>query len=705
MHMNKNTLDCIENPFDNPSLYINRELSFLQFQHRVLEQAKDESVPLINRLKFLCISCTNLDEFFEVRVAGLKRQVMLDIPLLGADHPDQMSPQEQLKEVRTIAHEFITEQYKVLNESLIPALAKHEIALTRRSKWSDKQVNWVKNYFETQLFPILTPIALDPAHPFPRVLNKSLNFIISLEGKDAFGRSSEFAIVQAPRALPRIIRLPQEVSEVRDEFIFLSSVMHAHIESLFPGMNVQGCYQFRLTRNSDLDIDKQEDMDDLLHAVEGELISRKYGDSVRLEVVKDCPENLTKYLMKEFQLGIDDVYCVDGPVNLNRLINIKDNLDRPELEYAPFTAAVFPNLTRGHNIFEEISNKDILLHHPYESFSPIIELLQQAATDKHVVAIKQTLYRTGSDSVLVDLLADAARAGKEVTVIIELRARFDEEANINLATQLQQAGAHVVYGVVGFKTHAKMLLITRREKKTLKNYVHLSTGNYHAGTAKQYTDLGFITCDKSIGSDVQKLFLQLTGVSKKRNLSQLLHSPFTLHNSLISRIRQEAENAQQGKPAKIIAKMNALTHKEIIEELYKASQAGVKIDLIIRSLCCLRPGIKGISENITVRSIVGRFLEHSRIYYFENDGEKNVWLSSADWMERNLFFRVETCFPILDPKLKKRVIKEGLTNNLADNCQSWKLFPNGEYVLNKPIGKQQKRIAQKELLKDKTNKK
>lgn len=661
------------------NLYINRELSLLSFQFRVLELAKDKSIPLLNRLRFLCISSSNLDEFFEVRVSGLQRHVLMGMSVQGADYPDQTPATVQLKEIRKLTHKLVDEQYKVLNDTLIPAMENEGIHLTRRTKWNKAQADWVKKYFEDQLFPILTPIALDPAHPFPRVLNKSLNFIVSLKGKDAFGRSSELAIVQAPRALPRIIPLPDEVSTKPDEFIFLSSVIHAHIDSIFPGMEVTGCYQFRVTRNSDLFLD-HNDMDDLLHAVEGELFSRRYGDTVRLEIVNSCPEKLCKFLLKEFKLGADDLYMVNGPVNLNRMENIIDLVDCPNLEFIPHAQVVPSNLGRNTNIFEAIAKKDILVHLPFESFSPVIDLMQQASTDPQVVAIKQTLYRTGSDSVLVDMLVNAARSGKEVTVIIELRARFDEAANIHLATYLQEAGAHVVYGVVGYKTHAKMMLITRREKNKIKNYTHLSTGNYHTTTARHYTDMGLLTCDKKITKDVHKLFLQMTGLSKKSDVSTLMQSPFTLFSSILKYIEREHKNAKAGKPARIIIKINGITHKDIIDALYAASQAGVQIDLIIRSICSLRPGIKGVSENIRVRSVVGRFLEHSRIYYFENGGDPEVWLSSADLMERNLFHRVEASFPINDPLLKKRVINEGLTPYLDNDEDAWILQSDGEYI-------------------------
>ncbi|THB70980.1 MAG: polyphosphate kinase 1 [Gammaproteobacteria bacterium] len=667
------------------NIYINRELSLLSFQYRVLELAKDVTIPLLNRLRFLCISSSNLDEFFEVRVSGLKRHELMGMPIQGPDYPDQTPVSEQLKQIREIAHMLVDDQYRVLNETLIPAMEEEGIYITRRTKWNKKQSDWVKEYFEDQLFPILTPIALDPAHPFPRVLNKSLNFIVSLKGKDAFGRSSELAVVQAPRALPRIIPLPEGIANHPHDFIFLSSVIHAHIDSIFPGMEVTGCYQFRVTRNSDLFLDHTK-MDDLLHAVEGELFSRRYGDSVRLEIVNSCPEKLCNFLLKEFKLGEDDLYLVNGPVNLNRMENIIDLVDLPHLEYPKHNQVIPVNLKRNTNVFEALAKKDALIHLPFESFSPIIDMLQQASVDPNVVAIKQTLYRTGSDSMLVDILVNAARAGKEVTVIIELRARFDEAANIHLATYLQEAGAHVVYGVVGFKTHAKMMLITRREKGKIKNYAHLSTGNYHATTARHYTDIGLLTSDKKITQDVHKLFLQMTGMSKKSDLSTIIQSPFNLHQSILDFIEVEIKNALEGKSARIILKTNALTHKDIVDALYRASQAGVQIYLIIRSICTLRPGITGLSENIKVRSVLGRFLEHTRIYFFENDGDQRVWLSSADLMVRNLFHRIEASFPINDPTLKRRVIEEGLEPYISCERDAWDLQQDSSFARSVEAG-------------------
>ncbi|MDM8567243.1 polyphosphate kinase 1 [Candidatus Halobeggiatoa sp. HSG11] len=675
-----------------PELYINRELSLLAFHWRVLEQAKEQTMPLLERLRFLCIASTNLDEFFEVRVAGLKQQVVVGSTQAGRDN---LSPHEVLNRISTVSHEFVDEQYCLLNKQLLPALEQEGINFLKRDEWNKSQNKWVRNFFDNELLPILSPIGLDPAHPFPRILNKSLNFIVSLKGKDAFGRDSGMAIVQAPRSLPRVIQLPSDLSEHPYVFVFLSSIIHAYVESLFPGMTVTGCYQFRVTRNSELFVDEEE-IDDLLRALEGELPGRRYGDSVRLEVADNCPDKMSLFLLKQFGLDKSDLYQVNGPVNLNRLLPLIDLVDRPELKYPSFVPGVPARL--GRDLFSTIREEDILLHHPFQSFTPVVDFLRQAASDPHVLAIKQTLYRTGPNSVLVDALVDAARSNKEVTVIVELRARFDEEANIHLANRLQEAGAHVVYGVVGYKTHAKMIMVVRREGKKLRRYVHLGTGNYHYRTARVYTDYGLFTCNSNIGEDVHNIFMQLTTLGKSVKLKKMLHSPFTLHDGLIERIEQEAETAKQGKPACIIAKINALTEYKVIQALYKASIAGVKIDLIIRGICCLKPGIAGISENITVRSIVGRFLEHTRCFYFLNghNGESEVFCSSADWMTRNLFKRVEECYPIEHPEMKKRVIEQGLQLYLKDNTQAWILDNEGNY--NRLIHEEKSISAQQQLL-------
>lgn len=676
-----------------PDLYINRELSQLEFNRRVLELAADTTLPLLERLRFLCISSTNLDEFFEIRVSGLKQKAQAGAVQTEADH---LSPQDTLHRVSAAAHALVAEQYRILNASLIPELAAENIRFVRRTHWNTKQSAWVKRYFNDALLPVLTPMGLDPAHPFPRILNKSLNFAVSLEGKDAFGRNSAAAVVQAPRALPRLIHLPPECSSGPHDYVLLSSILHAHVGELFPGMQVTGCFQFRLTRNSELFVNEEE-IDDLLHALEGELPMRHYGDALRLEVADNCAPEMARFLLRQFNLGADDLYQVEGPVNLNRLLMIAEQVDRPDLKYPPFTPGLPRRLAHPADLFSAIRQGDILLHHPFESFAPVIDFVRQAAADPDVLAIKQTLYRTGAESVLVGVLAEAAHAGKEVTVVVELRARFDEADNISSANRLQDAGAHVVYGVVGYKTHAKMLLVVRREGKQLRRYVHLSTGNYHLRTARSYTDFGLLTCDKTIGNDVHKVFQQLTGLGRASKLKKLLQSPFTLFNTLCELIAREVEHARAGRPAHIIARMNALSDPQIIEVLYQASCAGVKIDLLVRGICCLRPGVPGVSENIQVRSVLGRFLEHSRVYYFHNDGASCVYGSSADWMPRNLFRRVEVGFPVEDKRLAKRLVDEGLRTYLTDDTQTWLLNNTGEYQRVTPKTGQA-RSAQQRLL-------
>jgi len=659
----------------SPELYLNRELSLLEFNWRVLAQALDEDVPLLERLNYLCISSTNLDEFFEVRVAGLVQQIEIGDPYLEAD---QISAQEVLKLITTRAHELVDEQYRVLNEVLLPALAEESIETLPRAMWTEEQRAWLRNYFIEEVAPILSPMGLDSAHPFPRLLNKSLNFIVSLVGKDAFGRNRNSAILQAPRALPRIIELPDELRDGRDHlFVFLSSIIHAFADDLFYGMKVKGCYQFRVTRNSDLAIDTEE-TSDLLEAISDELTHRNYGDEVRLEIAHNCPEDMVDFLRNQCGMHRDNVYLVNGPVNVSRLQAIYSLVERPNLKFKPFTQGRPSGTSSTSDIFATVKKQDVLLHHPYQSFSPVVDLLKQAATDSSVLAIKQTLYRTGAKSPVVDALVAAAHAGKEVTVVIELRARFDEAANVALAARLQQAAVHVVYGIVGFKTHAKMLLILRRENNKLRHYVHLGTGNYHRSTSRIYTDYGLLTSDKQMGEDVSNLFVQLTSLGKIPKMHKLLHAPFTLHDGLLQRIDREIEHANSGKPAHIIIKVNALVEPEMIQAFYRASLAGVKVDLIIRGICCLKPGIKGLSENIQVRSIIGRFLEHTRVFYFENEGESEVWAGSADMMKRNLLRRVETCFPITNNKLRQRVIDD-LNLYLNDNSQAWSLSENGRY--------------------------
>ena len=658
-----------------PELYINRELSLLEFNWRVLEQAKDTSVPLLERLRYLAISSTNLDEFFEVRVAGLIQRAELGSTQAG---PDNMSPVEILNAISERAHQIVDEQYMVLNDIIFPELEKQGINFIRRADWNESQENWLRNYFREELSPILSPLGLDPAHPFPRILNKSLNFIAELKGKDAFGRQSDLAIIQAPRALPRVIQLPKdETDSGPHDFVFLSSIIHAYADELFHGMTVKGCYQFRVTRNSNLFVDEEE-VEDLLRAVEGELASRRYGDAVRLEVAHNCPDNLVNFLLNRFEIPGREMFQINGPVNLNRVQGVFDLIDKPELKFPSFTPSVPKSLTLSSSVFNAIKKGDILLHHPFQSFAPVLDFVRQAAHDPNVLSIKQTLYRTGANSAIVSHLVDAARAGKEVTVVVELRARFDEEANIELATRLQEAGVHIVYGVVGYKTHAKMIHIVRREGKKLRQYVHLGTGNYHARTARLYTDYGLLTSDKKIGQDVNNVFLQLTSLGKVSKLERILQSPFTLHKALLEKIDREIANATQGNPARIIMKINALTEPQVIHSFYRASIAGVKVDLIVRGICNLRPGIVDVSDNIQVRSIVGRFLEHTRVYYFENGGEPEVYGSSADLMNRNLLQRVEVCFPFRAKHIQEQVIKH-LNYYLEDNKQAWLLNRDGTY--------------------------
>lgn len=674
---------------DDSSLYIHRELSQLKFNIRVLEQALDEATPLLERLKFLLIFSSNLDEFFEIRVAGLKKQVAFARELAGADG---LQPQQVLARISELVHEQVDRQYAILNDVLLPALEQHQIRFIRRRNWTTKIKTWVRRYFREEIAPIMTPIGLDPTHPFPLLVNKSLNFIVELEGIDAFGRDSGLAILPAPRLLPRVIRVPEEVGGPGDNFVFLSSMIHAHADELFHGMSVKGCYQFRLTRNADLSVDA-EDVEDLARALRGELFSRRFGDAVRLEVADNCPQNLVDYLLKQFGLAESELYRVNGPVNLTRLFSITGLESQRALQYPPLTPVIPKLLQSSEKLFNVVGKQDVLLYHPFESFTPVVDMLRQAAKDPHVLAIKQTLYRSGANSEIVDALVDAARSGKEVTAVIELRARFDEESNLALASRLQQAGAVVIYGVVGFKTHAKMMLILRRENGELVRYAHLGTGNYHAGNARLYTDYSLLTSDEALCEDVSKLFNQLIGMGKSLRMKKLLHAPFTLKKGMLDMIAREAQHASEGKPAQIIAKMNSLTDPKVIKALYKASQAGVRIDLVVRGMCCLRPGIAGVSHNIQVRSIIGRFLEHSRAFYFLNGGDEQLYLSSADWMERNLDKRVEACFPLEGKKLVTRVKKE-LEAYLADNTQAWVLQSDGRYLRLQPTGNQNARNAQ-----------
>ena len=675
----------IENLFDAsgnfmPNCYINRDLSALRFQLRVLAQAANVHHPLLERMFFLTIFSSNLDEFFEIRVAGLLQKMKQGDQVSSLDG---RKPSEILQIISDIAHRAVREQYRMLNEDILPELAKHEIRYLRRDELDDEQRAWVREYFFSQVMPVLTPISIDPAHPFPRLVNKSLNFIVSLEGKDAFGRDINLAIVPAPRSLPRVIRLPDELTDGKEHHVMLSAVIHENVGELFLGMKVTGCYQFRLTRNADLAL--ADDVDDIAKALEGELDNRRFGQEVRLEVTTNCPQEISDFLLDEFELNEYQLYRVNGPVNLTRLLT---SFDRPELKFAPFTPAIpkaFRDIEKGDTgaMFAAIAKQDVLVHHPFHAFSPVVNLLWQAANDPNVLAIKQTIYRSGVNSEIVQALAEAARNGKEVTAVIELRARFDEASNIAVANMLQEAGAVVVYGIVGYKTHAKMMLIVRRENGKIRRYAHLGTGNYHAGNAKAYTDYGLFTANTEVTEDVAGVFQQLTGMGKPLPSKQILHAPFTLHETLLSLIDDEINHAKAGKKARIIMKFNALTERKIINKLYEASMAGVEIDLIVRSICCLRPQVVSLSENIRVRSVVGRFLEHTRVYYFANDvengGSERLYCSSADLMDRNLLHRVEVAFPILDPKLFKKIYEDGLINYLKDDIQAWQLSGTGEW--------------------------
>ncbi len=679
-------------PVPSGPTLLNRELSLLAFNRRVLAQALDDTIPLLERLKYLCIVSSNLDEFFEVRVASLMARDR------EGRAPGERARLPDFDEVNVVAHELVRRQYATLNEQILPALAAAGIHLLRHADRNDAQRAWVKDYFEREVRPLLTPIVLDPAHPFPQIVNKSLNFIVELAGKDAFGRGTSIAVMKAPRVLPRIIRLPDELNGGGAAYCLLSSVIHAHIADLFPGREVLGYSQFRVTRDSDLWVDEEE-VKNLRQALKGELQTRQFGFAVRLEVAQNCPPHLAQFLLGQFDIAPDFLYPVDGPVNMVRLNELIDYASKPEFRFAPFAPRQSVPAS-GTDLFALLARQDVLLHHPFQSFQPVIDFIRTASRDPSVVAIKQTIYRTGMNSELMEALIAAAQNGKEVTVVVELMARFDEEANINWADKLERVGAQVVYGVVGLKTHAKMALVIRRESGKLKLYAHLGTGNYHPTTTRFYTDFGLMTANQAVARDVNEVFINLTSLTRPKKLNHLWVAPFDLQKELVKAIRNETRIASEGRPAQIVAKMNTLQDESIIEALYEASNAGVKIDLIVRGACVLRPGVPGRSANIRVRSIVGRFLEHSRIFQFRNDGANDVYLASADWMNRNLFRRVEVAFPVLDRHLKKRVIDEGLKPYLKDNLNAWELDDKGNYQRRKPVGRQQPFSAQEHLMKE-----
>jgi len=680
--------------FSTPERLLNRELSQLAFTERVLAQAARDDVPLAERLRYVCIVSSILDEFFEVRMSDLIDEMIES----GGWSP--AAPQWELfLRVSARAHELVERQYQIFNQVIAPALQKRRIVILSHAQRNPRQRRWVADYFEREVRPLLSPIGLDPSHPFPLLMNKALNFIVQIEGKDAFGRPSSVAVLKVPRVLPRVIPLPAKLAPGLQAFVMLSSVIRAHLADVFPGREVPGFSQFRVTRDSDLWVDERE-VKNLRQALRMELTQRHYGAAVRLEVLRTCPPHLESLLREQFALPNEAVYRVDGPVNLVRLNEMVDHLKQPGLRWPPFVPAWPAKLKIGVDFFERLRAGDLLLHHPFESFEPVIEFLRQAALDPRVVALRMTLYRTGASSILVDLLIEAARRGKEVTVVVELKARFDEEANIGLAERLEKEGAQVVYGVVGLKTHAKLLLVLRREQsgrqQKLVHYAHLGTGNYHPTTTKLYTDFGMLTADPAICRDVERVFMHLTSLAKVEKLTHLWLAPFALHKQVLAAIAREAAWVKKGKPGRIIAKMNGLIDEATINALYEASSAGVRIDLVVRGACALRPGVKGLSENITVRSIVGRLLEHHRIYYFRNGGADDVYLSSADWMGRNLFRRIEVAWPVLDSTLKQRVLDEGLKPYLDDTAEAWVLGADGVY--GPPRGGAAGRSAQRLLL-------
>jgi len=657
-----------------PSLpLLNRERAILQFNRRVLAQVRRVDVPLLEQLRYITIVSSNLDEFFEVRVADI---------IESTRQPGSGTTRADLAAVAQAAHELIDEQYALFNDEVMPALQRVGIVVINHAERSAEQRRWVQHFFETQVRPLLVPLSLDPSHPFPQVANKSLNFIARIGGRDAFGRENQIAIVKVPRVLPRVIRLPDALCAGRQGFVLLTSVIRAHLGELFPGRQVESFSQFRVTRDSDLDVD-EDDVTNLRQALRTGLSTRHFGQAIRLEVVRSCPEELSSFLLEQFALPDVALYKVNGPVNLVRLNQLIDQADGPTLRFPPFEPA-WPeaSLPRSQSVFDRLREGDVLLHHPFESFEPVVQFLREAVADPEVLAIKQTIYRTGTQSVLMDLLIEAARRGKEVLVVVELKARFDEEANINWAERLEAVGAQVVYGVVGLKTHAKLLLVTRREGKQLRRYGHLSTGNYNPRTARLYTDLGYLTADPGLTADADAVFLQLASQTRSRAPQHLVTAPFHLHKRMLRHIEQVAQAARAGVPARIVAKVNALTDPAIIHALVEASRAGARTDLIVRGACMLPPGVPGATENIRVRSVVGRFLEHSRVFYFrwgEQDADEVLYLSSADWMSRNLIRRVEVAWPVRDAALRQRIIDEALVPYLHDERDAWTLAADGQY--------------------------
>ncbi|MEY2539466.1 MAG: polyphosphate kinase [Verrucomicrobiota bacterium] len=675
IHLPEATPEDAGKRFSAPKNFINRELSWLEFNRRVLEEAQDATQPLIERVKFLNIFSSNLDEFFEIRVAGIKQQIESETSDVGADG---LSPTETFNAIQRVAHELVATEYALWNSEIAPLLAKNSIRLHDVAQLNTKRAAWARRYFQEEVFPMLTPLAVDASHPFPQLLNKSHNLLV--RAKTERGGELLHAIVQVPRVLPRLILMPRGKGEDEPwDYIYLASLIKNHIGDLFPGLILDGVHAFRVTRNSDLYVDDEE-AENLLRSIEHELRRSSRGDAVRLEVETDCPKDFRELLLEFFDLGEADLYKLDGPLSMTHLMPLVTNDAFAKLKDRVFQPVRDPALPPHANIFEVMRKQDVLLHHPYESFDPVVELIENAARDPQVLAIKITLYRTSGDSPVVEALINAASAGKQVTALVELRARFDEAANIQWARRLEEAGAHVVYGVVGLKIHCKALLIVRRDADRLRHYVHLGTGNYHSRTARIYTDFSLFTTNTKLTEELATVFNTLTGLAGYRGLEKLIVAPFDMSRRILEFIGRERDNAVAGKPARIIAKLNALVDQEIVEKLYEASCAGVKIDLIVRGICCLRPGVPGLSENIRVISIVGRFLEHSRIYYFENAGEPVLYLSSADWMPRNLIRRIEVAFPIEDPALRKEVISDVLPAFLRDRVKARELQPDGTYV-------------------------
>jgi polyphosphate kinase len=656
-----------------PAHFINRELSWLEFNRRVLEEALDPQNPLLERVKFFCIVSSNLDEFFEVRVAGLKQQVESEVVERTLDG---LTASETLRAIVKRVRRMVGEQYACWRDELVPALAANGIRLLELAELDPADLAWVEDYYRTQVRPVLTPLAIDPAHPFPQLLNKSLNLIVRLEMARNHEVLKHMAVVQIPRNLPRIVQLPR--TDGRQDYVYLDRLIGHYLADLFPGTTLLGYWPFRVTRNSELYIDEEETAN-LLKAVENELHNRRKGDAVRLEMDYQCPPGVREPLLKTLRLEAEDLYLIDGPLSPTRLVALTEGDHSPELRDLAFVAPPAARLRQRPDLFAAIRERDILLHHPYDSFNSVVEFLELAASDPDVLAIKQTLYRTGGDRRIIGALENGVRNGKQVTAVVELRARFDEANNILWARQLEEAGVHVVYGLVGYKIHAKSCLVVRREGHNIRRYVHLATGNYNPTTAKLYTDLGLLTCRPDYGEDVTNFFNLLTGICQYQSLRRLVASPFELHERLLALVERETQNAQQGLPARIILKINSLADRQVIEALYRASAAGVNVDLIVRGICCLRPGIRGLSENITVRSIVDRFLEHSRIYYFENACQPQVYISSADWMPRNFFRRIELAIPVEDGVLRERLISEVLAVSLADNRKARFLHQDGNY--------------------------